>query len=373
MEWNPFKKPVKPKPKTKLQEWRDAIVFAVVVATLFRWSLVEAFVIPTPSMENSLLVGDFLFVSKFHYGTRTPGTPLQIPLTHQKIWGTKIPSYLDWIQLPSYRLPGLRGVERGEPVVFNVPKDLLDPTGRPIDLKTYLVKRCVAIHGDILEIRNKQVFINGQGLPNPKNTKFRYLVIAKDEIRGRHLHDLHLDNDDYIFLGRTPDAMAAYDMSLTLDQLGQIRSFSFIRSVTDYRRAQERSSFPIFPSVKNATWSGDNYGPLVIPEKGMKMIVNDSTLSIYGEIISQYEGHQKVRMESGNLIIDGKQISEYKFTQNYYFMMGDNRDNSLDSRYWGFVPDNHILGKPLFIWFSFDRETDFIHKVRWNRLFNVIR
>ena len=139
--------------KSKLTEWRNAAVFAVVVATLFRWSLAEAFVIPTGSMENSLLIGDHILVSKIHYGPRTPQTPLQIPLTHQKIWGTEITSYLDWIQLPTYRLPGLRGVERGESVVFNVPKDLLDPTERPMDLMTYLVKRCVAVAGDELEIK----------------------------------------------------------------------------------------------------------------------------------------------------------------------------------------------------------------------------
>jgi signal peptidase I len=145
--------------KSAIKEWRDSIIFAVVVATFFRWGIAEAFVIPTPSMENSMLVGDFLFVSKYHFGSRTPRTPLQLPLTHQKIWGTEIPSYLPWIQLPSYRLPGLRKVERNEPVVFNVPKDLLDPTERPIDLKTYLVKRCVAIGGDVLMIRDKSMLI----------------------------------------------------------------------------------------------------------------------------------------------------------------------------------------------------------------------
>ncbi|MBI1768264.1 MAG: signal peptidase I [Bacteroidetes bacterium] len=370
MKWNPFKKLVKQKPKPWLQEWRDSIVFAVVVATLFRWSLVEAFVIPTPSMENSLLVGDFLFVSKFHYGTRTPRTPLQIPLTHQKIWGTEIPSYLTWIQLPPYRLPGLREVRRGEPVVFNVPKDLLDKTERPVDLKTYLVKRCVGVHGDKLEIRNKQVFINGKALTNPVNMKFSYLVIAKDEIHKRHLDNLELNSDDYTYLGRTPDASAAYNMSLTHDQMVQIKSLSFIRSVEN--SADQSSAFPIFPSLKKETWSRDNYGPLIIPEKGMKMIVNDSTLNIYGEIIKLYERHEKVAIERGRLIIDGKEISDYKFAQNYYFMMGDNRDNSLDSRYWGFVPEDHILGKPLFIWFSIDNEARLLNKIRWSRLFNVI-
>ncbi|HAC24810.1 MAG TPA: signal peptidase I, partial [Cytophagales bacterium] len=171
--------------KTKLREWRDAFVFAVVVATLFRWSLAEAFVIPTSSMENSLLVGDYLVVSKIHYGSRTPRTPLQIPLTHQKIWGTEIPSYLDWIQLPSYRLPGLQGVRRGEPVVFNVPQDLLDPTARPIDLKTYLIKRCVAIGGDVVEVRNRQLFINNRMAENPEGLMHSYWVTARDELSAR--------------------------------------------------------------------------------------------------------------------------------------------------------------------------------------------
>src|SRR5260370_22794410 len=228
------KKEENKKPKSIIREWRDAIVFAVVAATLIRWLIMEAYTIPTPSMENSLLVGDFLFVSKFHYGTRTPRTPLQIPLTHQKIPGTEIPSYLTWIQLPSYRLPGLREVKRGEPVVFNVPKDLIDPTERPIDLKTYLVKRCVAVHGDKLEIIDKQVFINGEVMINPVNMKFSYLVMAKDEIHKRHLHSFGLDSDDYSYLGRTSDSkLAVYTMLLTREQVEKIKSASFIVSVED--------------------------------------------------------------------------------------------------------------------------------------------
>ena len=325
-------------------------------------------------MENSLLVGDFVVVSKFHYGSRTPRTPLQIPLTHQKIWGTEIPSYLTWIQLPSYRLPGLREVRRGEPVVFNVPKDLLDPTERPVDLKTYLVKRCVAVHGDKLEIKHKQIFIDGMPMTNPPGMKFNYLVTSKDEIHKRHFENLTMESDDYTYLGRTSAALAAYNMSLTDEQLKEIKSLPFIHSVTieESSASQEKSSFPLFPSLKSTLWSKDNYGTLVIPEKGMKMIVNDSTLNVYGEIIRLYEGHENVKIESSKLFIDDKQVSEYQFTQNYYFMMGDNRDNSLDSRYWGFVPEDHILGKPLFIGFSIDYEADLLHKVRWSRLFNVI-
>jgi signal peptidase I len=362
-------KPTSTPTKSKIKEWRDAVVFAVVVAMLFRWSLAEAFVIPTPSMENSLLVGDFLFVSKFHYGSRTPRTLLQIPLTHQKIWGTEIPSYLSWIQLPSYRLPGLRSVKRDEPVVFNVPKDLLDPTERPIDLKTYLVKRCVAIAGDVLEIKDKQVYVNGEPLVNPKGLKFSYDVTTKDELQKRTLTKLGLDSDDYTFLGRHSTNQAVYRMLLTADQLSEIKSSNYTVSVNE--SIMEKGS-PLFPAVMNNIWTDKNYGPLTIPQKGMAMVVSDTMLSIYGEIIQKYEGRDRVSIDKNKLTIDGKEVTDYVFQQDYYFMMGDNRDNSLDSRYWGFVPEDHILGKPLFIWLSLNKEGDLLHKIRWERLFTAI-
>ncbi len=360
------------KSKSKLREWRDSIVFAVVVATLFRWSLVEAFVIPTSSMENSLLVGDFLFVSKIHYGSRTPRTPLQIPLTHQHIWGTSIPSYLDWIELPSYRLPGIRNVNRGESVVFNVPKNLLDPTERPVDLKTYLVKRCVAIAGDGFEIRNKQVFINGEPIKNPDNMKLSYLVMAQDAIHKRNLQRLGLDSEDFWFLGRNADAKAIYKMLLTADQLSEVKSERYILSVKDYDLGNDGSDMEIFPGAMQGQWERDNYGPLAIPKEGMEVTINDSTISLYGELIEKYEGNKSVEFGNGELNIDGMKAEKYKFKQNYYFMLGDNRHNSIDSRYWGFVPEDHILGKPLFIWLSVDSEADLLHKVRWNRIFSLI-
>ncbi|MBZ0244517.1 MAG: signal peptidase I [Cyclobacteriaceae bacterium] len=373
MKLNLFKKKKPQKPKTKLIEWRDSIVFAVVVATLFRWSFVEAFMVPTPSMENTILVGDYLFVSKFHYGARTPRTPLQLPLTHQKIWGTEIPSYLDWVQLPSYRLPGLRGVERGEPVVFNIPPVILnDGEERPIDLKTYYVKRCVAIAGDRFEIRNKQIYVNGEPLQNPEDMKFSYLVTSKDEIHKRHLDKLELTSDDYYHLGQRADASVVYKMLLTPDQRNEIEALPFVLSVEEDFSTHDGPDANIFPAVKRTSWNGDNYGPLVMPSKGMKMIVNDSTLGLYGEMIQLHEENKSVTIAKGELMIDGENIKEYTFKQDYYFMMGDNRHNSLDSRYWGFVPENHILGKPLFIWLSINSEADLHHKIRWHRMFTLI-
>lgn len=374
MKWKFLAEKKVSKPKSKLREWREAIVFAVVVATLIRWGTVEAFVIPTPSMENSLLVGDYLFVSKVHYGPRTPRTPLQIPLTHQKIWGTEIQSYLTWIELPSWRLPGIREVKREEAVVFNVPDlTMNDGVERPIDLKTYYVKRCVGVPGDTLSIRERELIVNGKALSKPANMKFSYLVSAKDELTKRSLAKLGLDPDDYHFLGRTKENKAFYKMYLTNEQVTAVKSVPFILSVDDDYTAHDGPDADIFPSVMNTLWNGDNYGPIVLPQEGMVISIDSSTLGMYGETIRLYEHNENVTIGDDTLMIDGKPVKEYTFKQDYYFMMGDSRNNSLDSRYWGFVPADHIVGKPLFVWFSVDDHADLLHKIRWNRLFKIVK
>jgi signal peptidase I len=362
------------KPKSKLREWREAIVFAVVVATLIRWGTVEAFVIPTPSMENSLLVGEYLVVSKLHFGSRTPRTPLQIPLTHQKIWGTEIPSYLEWIELPSWRLPGISSVKREDVVVFNVPDvGMNDGVERPIDLKTYYVKRCVGIPGDTMFIKDRTLLANGKPLNSPTNMKFSYLVTAKEEISDRSLSKLGVDADDYYFLGRTKEGKALYKMFLTDAQRKEANTAPYIIEVGDDYMTHDGPDQDIFPAMMNTSWNGDNYGPLIVPAKGMTITVNDSTLGLYGETIRLYEHHENLAINGNTLTIDGQAVREYTFKQGYYFMMGDNRNNSLDSRYWGFVPEDHIVGKPLFVMFSVDKHADLLHKIRWNRLFTSIK
>jgi signal peptidase I len=374
MKWKFLTSKKQEGPKSKLREWREAIVFAVVVATLIRWGTVEAFVIPTPSMENSLLVGEYLFVSKLHYGSRTPRTPLQIPLTHQKIWGTEIPSYLEWIELPSFRLPGINSVKREDVVVFNVPDvGMNDGIERPIDLKTYYVKRCVGIPGDTITVKERKLMVNGNFLSNSPGTKFSYLVTAKEEISDRSLSKLGLDADDYYFLGRTNEGNAFYKMFLTDVQLKEANAAPYILEVGDDYMTHDGPDQDIFPTVMNTSWNGDNYGPLNVPAKGMTIVVNDSTLGLYGETIRLYEHHESVVVNGGVLVIDGQSVKEYTFKQGYYFMMGDNRNNSLDSRYWGFVPEDHIVGKPLFIMFSVDKHADLLHRIRWSRLFTSIK
>lgn len=372
------------KPKSKIREWWDAILFAVIAATLIRWLIMEAYTIPTPSMENSLLVGDFLFVSKFHYGTRTTTTPLQVPLTHQKIWFTNIPSYLEWIKLPQYRLPGLTHVKRNDVVVFNVPpRGLNENVSYPIDLKTNYIKRCVAIAGDTLVIKDKQVYTNGQILENHPEVQYSYFVTSDGPINERNLNNLHLGVEDYQVYGRQQDGKFVYMMWLTKERADVIKQLPYIKSIELQNRNEEDGVIPYSSyydwsgssddSKKLFNWSTDNFGPLWIPKEGATIPINESTLALYGTTIKLYEHHEDVKIENGTLTINGQSVTEYTFKQNYYFMMGDNRHNSLDSRFWGFVPEDHIVGKAFFIWLSIDKNADFIHKIRWSRFFKLIK
>jgi signal peptidase I len=368
-------------PKSKAREWWDAVLFAVIAATLIRWLIMEAYTIPTPSMENSLLVGDFLFVSKFHYGTRTTTTPLQVPLTHQKIWFTDIPSYLKWIKLPQYRLPGFTDVKRNDVVVFNVPPRVLNEgIDYPVDLKTNYIKRCVGLPGDILIVKDRQVYNNGQALENQPGMQYSYMVTADGPISNRNISKLELGPGDFKKEGQTQDGKSIYQMLLTEKKVAELKTFSYIKSVEVENKMSE---FGIFPYSNEYEWSGtgkkysnwtsDNFGPLWIPKKGETIAINDSTLAYYGTTIRLYDHNDDAKIENGKLIIDGKEVTEYTFKQNYYFMMGDNRHNSLDSRFWGFVPEDHIVGKAFFIWLSIDKNASFFHKIRWSRFFNLIR
>jgi signal peptidase I len=383
MNWQFWKKSEstkETKPKSKLREWVDAIAFAVVAATLIRWLIMEAYTIPTPSMENSLLVGDFLFVSKFHYGTRTPKTPIQLPLTHQKIWFTDIPSYSDAIQLPQYRLPGISSVKRNDVVVFNVPpKELNDGKDYPVDLKTNYIKRCVAIAGDTLQITDRQVIVNGKEEVNPPMMQFSYVVIASDEINDRIIEKYKISEIEII---DRPSDGVVYQMFITPKIADELKAMPFIKDVkiATYNtgtgfgtRTPATVESNIFPDATHFPWNGDFYGPLVIPAEGMTVTIDSNTLVTYGKVITLYDHNEDATIENNKLYIDGKEVTSYTFKQNYYFMMGDNRHNSLDSRYWGFVPEDHIVGKGFFIWLSLDKNANFFNKIRWNRFFKLIR
>jgi signal peptidase I len=364
MKFNFFKKnktgkKVKVK-KSAVREWFDAIIFAVIAATIIRWLFLEAFTIPTASMEKSLLVGDFLFVSKVHYGARTPKTPLQLPLTHQTIWGTKIPSYLDWIQLPQVRIPGFSKIKRDDVVVFNYPPEF----EHPVDLKTNYIKRCIGVPGDVVEITDTRVFVNGEAFGNPPKMQFRYYIFT-DEIINERVFKKYDISEFYRSQG-------GYYVMTRPETAEELKSLPFVKDVILTKNTEEQVNPRIYPDASVFTWNEDFFGPLEVPSKGQTIEVNKENLSKYGDIIRYYEGNNEVEIKDGILILEGSHVNSYTFKQNYYFMMGDNRHNSEDSRFWGFVPEDHVVGKALFIWLSIDKNESFLHKIRWSRLFSLI-
>lgn len=370
-----------PQPKSKAREWRDAVVFAVVAATLIRWTAVEAYTIPTPSMESTLLVGDYLFVSRLHYGPITPQTPLQVPLTHQTIWGTNIPSYSDLIQLPAYRLPGFSSIKRNDVIVFHVPHE----QQRPADLRTHLIKRCVAVAGDTLEIRQGRVWLNGQPgavQDQPQTTYFMQVDEPNDAVR----QDLRAQGVvDY----NEPDGMPQLVTDPATGKSGYL--ISCPAGVATYFRRQpyvkaftlptfDTELFPDVADFHNSTtlsavpqhWQLDDYGPLPVPKKGQLIQLTPANAAAYYKIIAQYEHNEGISWQNGMIQQHGQPLTRYTIKQNYYFMMGDNRHNSEDSRFWGFVPEDHIVGKAVFVWLSVDPNADLLHKIRWNRLMQPI-
>lgn len=359
--WNK-KENKKAQPKSKAKEWWDAILFAVVAATLIRWAFMEAFTIPTPSMEKSLLVGDFLFVSKINYGPRTPKTPLQVPLTHQKVWGTEIPSYSTLIQLPQFRLPGFQKIKNNDVVVFNYPEEMEYPT----DLKTNYIKRCIGIAGDTISVKDQKVFVNGKYVADPPKAEYRYFLITPEILNERFFKKYDIPFYNQMYNG------AGYEVYTLPETAEELKSLDFIKEVILSKRPVGDPEPRIFPNVSLFPWNEDNFGPLYIPKSGDKLPVNTSMLAKYDKYIKFFEGHEDVRITEDQLFIDGKEIKEYTFNQNYYFMMGDNRHNSLDSRYWGFVPEDHVVGKALLIWMSLDKNETFLSQVRWSRLFKII-
>lgn len=366
------------KQKSAFREWWDSVLFAVVAATLIRGLFLEAYTIPTGSMEKSLLVNDFLFVSKVHYGARTPKTILQIPLTHQKIWFTEFPSYLEWIQLPNFRLPGFTSVKNGDVVVFNYPgcPERPDEYGGfdkyPVDLRTNYIKRCIGIAGDVVESKNTEIFVNNVKFPQPPNAQKWYKIECNTNVNPKLFTKLGITERG----SASENGKYYYDITSTESALNDLKTNDFVSNVYPDLIAKDDTttfykSFPYGSKLFNN--NRDNFGPITVPKKGMTIKLDEKNLMLYKGVITTFDLNEKAEYKDGKIFIDGKAISEYTFKQDYYFMMGDNRYESDDSRYWGFVPADHIVGKAVFIWMSIDKDGNLLNKIRWNRLFSLIK
>ena len=305
----------KPK-KSALREWMDALVFAVVAASLIRWLLLEPFTIPTASMEKTLLVGDFLFVSKLHYGTRVPKTPLQIPLTHQKIWGTEIPSYTDLIQLPYFRLPGFASVERNDVVVFNYPVEFNFPN----DLKTNYIKRAVAVPGDEIEVREGELFINQKAAPKPEEMQYSYEITTNRSLTVDFLKDFGINQESFY---AAPDG-SRYLIWTTDANIEKLKASPVVTSVTKSLQPKGQTESGIFPNGANLPWNRDNYGPLLIPGEDQAMEMTPENVAKYafktricsitkGKILWKRKEHNVTERETGNTNFVGHRMIFFSF------------------------------------------------------------
>lgn len=380
-------------PRTELGDWVSSILFAIVAATIVHTYFIQPFVIPSSSLEKSLLVGDFLFVSKFHYGARVPMTTVAAPMVHDTIPGLKKKSYmfsddftkkgtslLNKLQFPYLRIPGFEKIERNDIVVFNQPADTLlnmnnfNPDRnyyKPIDKKTNLVKRCVGIPGDSLEIRNGYVLINGKQneLPDRAKLQFSYFVQPKtNTFNSKYLAERYGITDAPTYL---ENKRLYYFPAITDDALKQFKNHPNVGEITPLKQEKGERNPGTFPHDANYNWNTDFFGPLYIPEAGKTIELNIDVLPLYKRAITEYEGNT-LKVRGNQIIINGEVATNYTFKQDYYWMMGDNRHNSLDARAWGLVPFNHVVGKPVLIWMSYDTNGKGLSKIRWDRLFTTV-
>ncbi|MBT6447967.1 MAG: signal peptidase I [Flavobacteriaceae bacterium] len=414
-------------PKTALGEWVSSIIFAIILATIVHTYFIQPYIIPTGSLEKTLLVGDFLFVSKFHYGARVPQTAISFPMVHDTIVGTGIRSYLNKPQIPYFRLPGFEKIKRNEIVTFSWPADTVRKffvkekgVKKPIDKKSNYVKRCVAIPSDTLEIINGIIHINGKKSKMPYRAKpiYSFSAFNSSGVSTSKLAQLGIDiqrkfkvseitqnkykliqpyiqgiidNSPNNFVVVTSSKGIPYDVRskgrillteitdykidllLTEEEAEIVTNSKLIDSLKRNFKTYKSYNTSFFPNDIKYNWNEDNFGPIIMPKKGSKITLNETNLPLYKKIIREYEKN-KLDMLNGEIIINNKNTQEYTFKQGYYWMMGDNRYRSEDSRVWGFVPEDHIVGKPVFIWMSIEGINDGFKnwRIRWDRVFTTV-
>ena len=371
-------------PKSSNGEWTSSLIFAIVAATIIHTYFIQPYTIPTSSLEKTLLVGDFLFVSKINYGARIPMTTIAAPMVHDTLPFLKTKSYINKEQIPIIseipylRFPGYQEIKNNDIVVFNWPVDTMvnmfytdKNYYKPIDKKTNYVKRAVGIPGDTLEVINGYVYINGDKnkLPEEAKLQFSYLVQPKRNRFSKKVMINKYDitdafgiinrNNTYKFMGLSDTALNKFKYHPNVEWI-----------VKDTLPEGYRDS-TVFPQNENYKWNNDFFGPVYIPKKGKKIEINISNIPLYKRLIDVYENNDLV-IKGNKIYINNIEVSEYTFKQDYYWLMGDNRGNSQDSRSWGFVPFDHVVGKPVFKWFSWDSNAKGLKKIRWNRLFTSI-
>ncbi|HNW89006.1 MAG TPA: signal peptidase I [Bacteroidales bacterium] len=401
----------KPFKKSAVREWLDAIVFAVIAATIIRTFFIEAYTIPTSSMEKSLLIGDYLFVDKISFGPRFPMTPLSFPFAHHTLPMTKFTkSYLEWIKLPYYRFPGFTKIKNNDVVVFNYPdgdtvalnmqnqsyyslvrnfghrevwkdkRKFGDIVARPVDKRENYIKRCIGIPGDTLEIKDQIVFINGTPLPDVGKKEYKYIVQTDSSAINPRIFD-KLDITEDV----TQIDYDKYIMTLTSEAFDGIKKLNYVRNLEKVVYPKGEWHEYTFPFDSNYRWNEDNYGPLYIPKAGSTIPINTTNISLYRRCIEIYENND-VNIKGDKVLINGKEATSYTFKYGYYWMMGDNRHNSADSRFWGFVPIDHIVGRAVFVWLSLEGQVcdnqqlnsirgkqSFFERLRWKKMFRLIK
>ncbi len=415
-------------PTTATGEWVSSIAFAVIAATLVHTYFIQPYVIPTPSLERTLRVGDLLFVSKFHYGARTPMTTIAAPMVHDTLPILGVKSYLNKPQLPYFRLPGFTKVDRNDIVVFSWPADTVRQffrkeagVDKPIDKKSNYVKRCVGIPGDSLAVIDGYVYINGKQLELPDRAKpqYDYTIYANKGVSSKLLQNVGVMDFERKYISNpisqsqfnairkyltgtarieggkvalyakadgipinvirnqrlalTEETPRARRGALTDEMVAEIRRDASIDSVIREVDPKGEQGGNNFPQNVNYPWNYDQMGPIYIPEKGKTVALNLKVLPLYKKIIKEYEGNT-ISVSGNQIKLNGKVADSYTFKQDYYWMMGDNRDHSEDSRAWGYVPENHIVGTPIFIWFSVDNFNQgvFNWRPRWDRIFTTV-